>query len=65
MVEQTNSVIYLRSVFISYNPWLYGRGRLCSEHRFSDEDLIANALGSTLGYFLYPAPALADKIDFR
>ena len=36
-----------------------------SEHGFSYEDLIANALGSAFGYFLYRSPELADKIDFR
>ena len=36
-----------------------------SEHGFSYEDLIANALGSGLGYLLARSPDLANKIDFR
>jgi len=36
-----------------------------SEYGFSYEDLIANALGSMMGYFLYTSPDLASKIDFR
>lgn len=36
-----------------------------SKHGFSSADLIANALGSIVGYFLYRSPDLAGKIDFR
>jgi len=36
-----------------------------SEYGLSYEDLIANALGSLMGYFLYTTPDLARKIDFR
>jgi len=36
-----------------------------SQHGFSYEDLIVNALGSAMGYFLYRSPDLASKFDFR
>ncbi len=36
-----------------------------SNYGFSYEDMIANALGATLGYYLYRYPEVQKKIDFR
>jgi hypothetical protein len=36
-----------------------------SNFGFSNEDLVANALGSVLGYYLYKDPGLSSKIDLR
>jgi uncharacterized protein YfiM (DUF2279 family) len=36
-----------------------------SEHGFSTQDVIADALGATAGYLLNTNPSLAKKIDFR
>jgi VanZ family protein len=35
------------------------------EHGFSNEDFIADLLGSVVGYYWYRYPSLAKKIDFR
>ena len=36
-----------------------------SSYGFSHEDMIANSIGSLLGYYLYTNPELANKIDLR
>lgn len=36
-----------------------------SEHGFSKQDFIADAIGAASGYILYSYPSLAKKIDFR
>jgi hypothetical protein len=36
-----------------------------SNYGFSYEDMIANTLGATLGYYLYRYPEVQKKIDFR
>lgn len=36
-----------------------------STYGFSNEDFIANSVGSLLGYYLYTNPDMASKIDFR
>jgi len=36
-----------------------------STYGFSNEDFIANSVGSLLGYYLYANPDLASKIDLR
>jgi len=36
-----------------------------SEHGFSTQDFVADALGATTGYILNTNPSLAKKIDFR
>ena len=36
-----------------------------SAYGFSNEDFIANSVGSLLGYYLYINPDVASKIDFR
>jgi hypothetical protein len=71
------SYLYERWAFKKEKAALYGAlsslliygymeiGDSFSEHGFSYEDLIANALGSAFGYFSYRSPGLADKIDFR
>ncbi|MCW8924228.1 MAG: YfiM family protein [Gammaproteobacteria bacterium] len=36
-----------------------------SDWGFSKEDMVVNAIGSLLGYYLYVDPELSSKIDFR
>jgi len=40
-------------------------GDAFSNHGFSSEDMVMNALGSVAGYYLYKYPWLDEKIDFR
>ncbi len=40
-------------------------GDAFSPYGFSDEDMIANAVGTIFGYITYKYPSIDEKVDFR